>query len=65
MTVFVLFAGDNYYPSGGFRDYYSTFATLDEAKVAYKTIFNKTHWGHIVEVYPDFMMIKVWDSFDA
>ena len=31
---FVVFSGDNYYPRGGWSDYQSSHATLEEAKEA-------------------------------
>jgi len=32
--MFALFAGHNYYPSGGWDDHIATFATLEEARAA-------------------------------
>jgi len=35
--MFLLFAGDNYYPSGGWGDFIQEFETLEGAKEWYKT----------------------------
>ncbi len=29
---YLLFAGEDYYPSGGMQDYWGTFETIEEAK---------------------------------
>lgn len=53
MRSFLLFAGYNYYPSGGFDDFVSDHHSLEEAKVAGE--FTLDHgtgcdWAHIVDI---------------
>ncbi len=42
--MFLLFAGDTYYPSGGWEDYRGSFATLESAVDAAKG----WDWYHVV-----------------
>lgn len=61
-TPFLLFAGEHYYPRGGWEDWRGRFETLDEAKAAFigwrdhgdredhSADPNGHHtWGHIVD----------------
>jgi hypothetical protein len=43
---FVIFAGDQYYPDGGWSDYRSSYATLDEARHA----ITPRDWWQIVDL---------------
>ncbi len=43
---FFLFAGDVYYPGGGWEDYKGEYATYDEAIMAAES--SKCDWWHIV-----------------
>jgi len=43
---YLLFAGDNYYPAGGFNDYRGRFETLQDALVAAANA--RCDWWHIV-----------------
>ena len=46
MGNYLLFAGDNYYPGGGFNDYRGRFETLEDA-LAWAA--RKSHdWWHVV-----------------
>ena len=44
--MYLLFAGDFYYPNGGWDDYIGSFLTIDEAKKRFKE--DGFDWGHIV-----------------
>jgi hypothetical protein len=45
---FLVFAGNTYYPSGGWSDLRDSFETLDDAK----DFLIKTHfdWSHIIDI---------------
>jgi hypothetical protein len=46
LKPYLLFAGDNYYPSGGWDDFAGEFDSADDAIAAFS---QKTHdWGHVV-----------------
>jgi hypothetical protein len=45
---YLLFYGDNYYPSGGWDDFKGDFDSVDEAKVAFEK--QREDWGHVVDV---------------
>lgn len=45
MKKYLLFAGDYYYPAGGFNDFIGSFDSIDEAKQAYANC----DWVHIVD----------------
>lgn len=47
---FLLFAGDAYYPKGGWNDLKGAYETLDEAQVAMLLINEKIDWAHIVDL---------------
>lgn len=42
---FLVFAGYNYYPGGGFNDYRGTADTFDESKDILKSYFQNESWG--------------------
>lgn len=44
--MFLLFAGYQYYPAGGWADYSGSYQTLEEAKAAFGP--TKHTWAHIV-----------------
>lgn len=44
--MFLLFAGYNYYPEGGWHDYVGSFATIESAMEHVITL--KSDWYHIV-----------------
>jgi hypothetical protein len=46
MGIFLVFAGDCYYPCGGWLDYAGCFPTLELAKAFAED--GKTDWWHIV-----------------
>ena len=44
--MYLLFAGNEYYPRGGWNDYVDNYLTLEEALIAAATIM--CDWWHIV-----------------
>lgn len=54
--MFALFAGDVYYPSGGWNDFRGTFDTIEAAKDRYLEgemwgdHNHKWEWGHVVNL---------------
>ena len=48
--MFALFAGHNFYPSGGWDDHIATFATLEEAQHARNARSHKYDWFQIVDL---------------
>ena len=45
--MFLLFAGDNYYPEGGWRDFQGAFMSIEAAEEHFRT-YDRFDWGHIV-----------------
>lgn len=45
---YLLFAGFNYYPSGGWKDFQEAFETEEEAIAAVDHIMEWADWCHIV-----------------
>jgi hypothetical protein len=45
---FLVFAGEQYYPSGGWDDFRGAFETLEAAKDY--MIKNQRDWGHIIDI---------------
>ena len=48
--MFALFAGHNYYPSGGWDDHIATFPTLLEARRAAEIRSSEYDWIQIVDL---------------
>lgn len=51
MKRYLAFAGDNYYPDGGWEDFRGDFDTCEEAVAAvknYKPTCSTGQWGHVV-----------------
>lgn len=46
--MYLLFAGEWYYPAGGIDDYVGTFATVEDAQKAFHV--RREDWGQIVEM---------------
>jgi hypothetical protein len=58
-SVYYLFAGDDYYPSGGALDFIDKFATIHEAKLAHVgTLSAYGHWAHIAN--EDMRIVSEW-----
>jgi hypothetical protein len=57
-TKYLIFAGETYYPAGGWNDLYGRAETLDEAlEIMREAIVdgsspNRTWWGHTLQCYP-------------
>jgi hypothetical protein len=50
MKQFLLFAGYNYYPTGGWYDFQGSYATLEEAREAAASWPRaKDNWWHIID----------------
>lgn len=47
MKRFLVFSGDQYYPSGGWGDFQGGYDTLEEALAS--PDYTKADWGHIVD----------------
>lgn len=48
MKRYLLFAGDRYYPAGGWQDFKGSFDSLTEAILA---AVNSFEWWHVVDGY--------------
>lgn len=52
---YLLFAGHNYYPLGGFNDFHDSFKSIDSAKKWFGSNHSKisdsyvAHWGQVVD----------------
>lgn len=56
MNRYLLFAGNDYYPDGGWHDFKGSFHTLDGAEAAYRDWQARPYdeggtgeWGHVVD----------------
>lgn len=49
MNRFLLFAGDHYYPAGGWVDFKDSFLTLENAKDAAAKTYAREDWYHIID----------------
>ncbi len=64
--MYFLFAGSDYYPSGGMRDYQGTFATLEEAQQlgqAHDELmgnYSRFNWSHVAQVINGKLQI-IWE----
>lgn len=58
---FLLFAGADYYPSGGWDDYVSAHATEDEAVRAAASL---SDWWHVVDLTTGERVADDWDTRD-
>lgn len=53
MKRYIVFAGDNYYPRGGWKDKRGSFDQLDEAVNKAKEYYEEDrgyHWCHVVDL---------------
>jgi hypothetical protein len=50
MKQFLVFAGESYYPAGGFKDYASAHETFAEAQAARQQCHSRYGWSHIVDL---------------
>ena len=72
--MFALFAGENYYPGGGWNDYVGTFDSLDAAYARYiqgpantdepdedgYVATYRYDWGHVVNVVSNNVVAKYY-----
>lgn len=56
MSTYFLFAGDDYYPLGGARDFIAASPTVDEAKAAYAG----QNWAHIADA--DMKIVLIYNT---
>ena len=49
MSRYLLFAGDNYYPGGGWEDYVDSYNSVAEAIAALGADSRKRDWFHVVD----------------
>jgi hypothetical protein len=52
MSRFMVFAGLNYYPSGGMNDFVSSHETLEDAITAVQKL-RRADWWHIFDLQAD------------
>lgn len=57
---YIIFAGDHYYPNGGWQDYYDQADTLEEAKRAYENGKREYGWAHIVDLKNKQIILDNW-----
>jgi hypothetical protein len=48
---YLVFAGDSYYPGGGWEDFVDSFDSLDEAHASAATAQEKSDWSHVVDTH--------------
>lgn len=48
--MFALFAGDTYYPMGGWEDFQGVFDTVDAALAHYHDASSSWDWYHVVNM---------------
>jgi hypothetical protein len=67
---FLLFAGQTYYANGGWRDFVSSHATLDEAEAARKAEHVEqnsnygTGWTHIVDSETEKEVVSQFEDYE-
>ena len=49
MKRYLLFAGEYYYPSGGWRDFWGAFDSVDDARKELDAQIGSYDWYHIVD----------------
>ena len=71
---YIIFAGDQYYPLGGWDDLFGTAESLEEAKILYKKGFNtvgslglQERWAHIVDAETNKIILEgtSWPDIDV
>lgn len=50
MKRFLVFAGETYYPAGGFKDFISAHDELTQAQKARSEAHSRFGWSHIVDL---------------
>ena len=59
---YIIFAGAQYYPSGGWEDYFDSANTLEEAKRSYENGIEKKGWAHIVDMENNKIILNSWPN---
>ena len=54
--MFIIFAGEDYYPLGGSYDIISVHNNLNEAFIAYNKAVTKYDWIHIFDTYTSLLV---------
>tara|TARA_B100000900_G_scaffold415451_1_gene445367 strand:- start:2950 stop:3132 length:183 start_codon:yes stop_codon:yes gene_type:complete len=54
--MFIIFAGEEYYPQGGAYDIISVHNSLDEALIAFDDTITKYDWIHIFDTYTSLLV---------
>tara|TARA_B100000925_G_C21832563_1_gene397814 strand:- start:333 stop:515 length:183 start_codon:yes stop_codon:yes gene_type:complete len=54
--MFIIFAGEEYYPKGGAYDIISVHNSLDEALIAFDNTITKYDWIHIFDTYTSLLV---------
>ena len=54
--MFIIFAGEEYYPKGGAYDIISVHNSLDEALIAFDDTITKYDWIHIFDTYTSLLV---------
>lgn len=49
MKRYLLFAGDTYYPSGGWYDFIGSYSTVGEAQAQAQSDERHYDWAHVVD----------------
>lgn len=57
---YLLFAGEDYYPEGGWRDFQSSHETIEEAKKAFSIFEYRDEWGHIFDLITKEIVVTFW-----
>lgn len=56
---YIIFAGDTYYPLGGWQDYYGIADTIEEANIAYDNAIKKG-WAHVLDFDTGKIILDSW-----
>ena len=57
---YIIFSGMNYYPSGGWEDFFDTADTLKEAKISYENGITINGWAHVVDMSNKTIILNSW-----
>lgn len=60
--IYLIFAGDMYYPNGGWHDFYASYNNEDEAIREFKRIkkFYRYGWVHLVDFNKEKIIEDTW-----
>ena len=61
---YMLFAGDQYYPNGGMRDYQGSYDTVDEARLEVDKRRDeggqRFYWFHVYDIFEGHTVVDVY-----